>query len=622
MLCVVMLGKPDGGYRPIGIETAVLRLWGRLRRPAVRAWELAKAGRQYFYGCAGKSSVGSVWQQQLTAEYAAATGQQHAAILIDLEKCYELFRHADLIRRFLAGGLPASIARLCIASFQLRRYICIAGACSSCVELAGTIVAGNFAATSALKSALLETLDSVAQGWPWVSLYVYVDDMTLQAIDRIRGRLAARLGGAARQLTGGLERDLRCKVNGKKTVILASCGRLYRDVCLALRHASFQRVCRVKSLGIDAGAAGRSGMVRGQRIRVVAKRKPNFSALRAGGARAMLPRLWKTGCARAVSYGCAASGIAEYQLDSVRSVCGQVQHGPGKGRSNTLSPVMAGPKVDPWFDFILEPIYAWAAAVWRGLGPRLRHAVVAFDQAARRLQQGHGSAMHGRGPASATVQALYRIQWQPINAMLWVSDKGVRLDLRRHCPRDVVSLASGAVVGKQWAHIARSTGEPSLEAGATFGPVLRLLRGSFGKAEPRAAQQLRSAVSGALWPQARLAERGLQASDRCPFCGTGKGTIRHYVWACPATLGLRGEVDLRIRAAAASSDEEHPLWSRALLMSTAPFAPAPLEQADPRWEVSGGPGLFEGPCYLDGSVLRGRDQVRTRGALQLSWSMA
>ena len=38
-IMVIMLGKPKGGFRPIGLFTSFYRLWAKARRPYAEAWE-------------------------------------------------------------------------------------------------------------------------------------------------------------------------------------------------------------------------------------------------------------------------------------------------------------------------------------------------------------------------------------------------------------------------------------------------------------------------------------------------------------------------------------------------------------------------------------------------------
>ncbi len=63
--CIAMLIKLDGGHPPIGILQSFIRIWGKVRRRHVAAWEVRRASRTFFFswGCQGKSAQASVWAQ-------------------------------------------------------------------------------------------------------------------------------------------------------------------------------------------------------------------------------------------------------------------------------------------------------------------------------------------------------------------------------------------------------------------------------------------------------------------------------------------------------------------------------------------------------------------------------
>eukprot|EP00959_Pyramimonas_sp_CCMP1952_P244665 5114352-Pyramimonas_sp.AAC.1 len=69
----MLLPKPVGGHRPIGMFTGPYRLWGRLRRPFAQAWEV-KNFRPWFAAgkCMGASDT--VWRQALLSEGGVASG--------------------------------------------------------------------------------------------------------------------------------------------------------------------------------------------------------------------------------------------------------------------------------------------------------------------------------------------------------------------------------------------------------------------------------------------------------------------------------------------------------------------------------------------------------------------
>ena len=108
---IVFLGKPDGGYRPIGLLASLVRLRGAARRPEVRAWEQGKASQAFFWGSGGRGAEECIWDQAVEAEYALSTGKEASAVLLDLVKAYELFRHDVLKKRLWQAEFPLAQAR-------------------------------------------------------------------------------------------------------------------------------------------------------------------------------------------------------------------------------------------------------------------------------------------------------------------------------------------------------------------------------------------------------------------------------------------------------------------------------------------------------------------------------
>ena len=78
LLTLVFIPKPDGGKRPIGLLTGVMRLWGKTRRPFGKQWEEQNA-RPYFWAGHGRPASDSAHQQALRAEVARARGQESAS---------------------------------------------------------------------------------------------------------------------------------------------------------------------------------------------------------------------------------------------------------------------------------------------------------------------------------------------------------------------------------------------------------------------------------------------------------------------------------------------------------------------------------------------------------------
>ena len=213
--------------------------------------------------------------------------------------------------------------------------------------------------------------------------------------------------------------------------------------------------------------------------------------------------------------------------------------------------------------------------------------------------------MHGMGPAHATVAELKRLGWKAKNAALWTMQDGRELDLSRWCPGTVATLVEKAVGQAHWRDLAAK--HPELEHlahGALIEPLRRMVTGSGYLPSERYRRSLFAAVTGRIWAQADLNERGLAADSACRACGHVNGTRRHLLWACDALAeGRRQWAVPGLMHLAAASDQEDVLWTRALLPDPTALLPMPRAMSTPRWfgPCPDGP-ILQGHIFTDGSL--------------------
>eukprot|EP00969_Alexandrium_andersonii_P061082 2692322-Alexandrium_andersonii.AAC.1 len=73
-----------------------MRVWAKARNDAVKLRQEGSAARAYFAGGSGFGAQEAVWQQQLESEFAKVSGDDFAAVLLDLRKAYALVQHLTL----------------------------------------------------------------------------------------------------------------------------------------------------------------------------------------------------------------------------------------------------------------------------------------------------------------------------------------------------------------------------------------------------------------------------------------------------------------------------------------------------------------------------------------------
>ena len=92
LVLIVLLPKPDGGLRPIGLFASVIRLWSRARADIGRAWQAANSIPALFGG-AGMGAQRAAWTIAARSEAAAAGALDTALGLLDLVKAFETIPH-------------------------------------------------------------------------------------------------------------------------------------------------------------------------------------------------------------------------------------------------------------------------------------------------------------------------------------------------------------------------------------------------------------------------------------------------------------------------------------------------------------------------------------------------
>ena len=96
LLLIVLIPKPDGGERPIGVFPMVLRAIDRWYRWHYGADWLKRQPTGAHYGLKGSTVEDAVWRQALLGEWSAAVGMAAATFLLDIGKAFEHIRHDRL----------------------------------------------------------------------------------------------------------------------------------------------------------------------------------------------------------------------------------------------------------------------------------------------------------------------------------------------------------------------------------------------------------------------------------------------------------------------------------------------------------------------------------------------
>ena len=223
---VVMLSKPQGGFRPIGLFTSFYRVWGRCRRAQCRQWEATHQHEVNAY-TRGHSAISAVWLITLQAELGQREQETSIAVLWDMKQYYE---HLDRDRlrhecheqeRFspVPGGGGAG-------SLSKRAHHHDANPCQACGQVndrRGSRVPHHH--HHSYPSLHLEAHSCLCGerggGTPQVILRIFVDDFTTNT-RAARQQAIQHMCDATEDLQCWVEDDMQCTIAADKAEVVCS----------------------------------------------------------------------------------------------------------------------------------------------------------------------------------------------------------------------------------------------------------------------------------------------------------------------------------------------------------------------------------------------------------------
>lgn len=233
----------------------------------------------------------------------------------------------------------------------------------------------------------------------------------------------------------------------------------------------------------------------------------------------------RTGGTAAFTVGQYATGIPPSTLLAPRrAVAAAVAPASGSGGQNTdLALIMADGSgrgsAGLAFGAHAQPICFWAMAIWNKWMP-LDELQSMVWEAKTKLTLAAFPWRHVHGPATATVAACARIEWELKDASAIVTDEGRKVELELDPPAVVKKEAIETVKRWRWRRIAATF--PQMEiVGANVGGEMRPIwskkqQEGWCPAEKKAA--FKSNFSKRQWLQARLFAAKLADTRACNAC--------------------------------------------------------------------------------------------------------
>ena len=566
---IVLLPKPDGGRRPIGLFQAAVRVWMRIRAPGLRQWEHDQH-KDALHGGQGSSASRAAWLSAWEAEDADLSDEHYAQALLDLEKAFETVPHEALWHAARKHGYPLSVLRLALKAYVAPRVISCDGAFSRKVKASRGITAGSGTATAELRALLLDLIDELATEYPDVTATFYVDDANLEtrvpkpkltpcpvgisrrthmqkaAADNFKAAMTAcnRISGATTHIVRYFEEKLGMIVSAKKSKLLASSPALAKAAAGLVAGRKVTAAVQGNMLGFGTTAGKRRTMAQLQaRVKKFAGKRKRIITLRACGISSR--ELTRAIAMPAIGYGLEATGIGDSRLHQLRGQVVRTAH-PGAAGGNLdcewYAYDAADGTDDPAFQAHLLPLHALSMAwweQWRTQGDLSRAHRAACDHlTAASSHKGH-IWTQVRGPTAAAILTAERLGWSFKDARNIIADCGRTIDLARDPPAYVKRLVIAAV--RRWRlgnvlqhfHATRGLVMPAVggaqaSGGSSHGRHItpsmthwhqranvvaslwhfpESIRGGWSSSDRKAAAPtfLASAMAGRQWPQAKCA---------------------------------------------------------------------------------------------------------------------
>jgi hypothetical protein len=255
-LIAVLILKLKGlkaSHRALGIFPGLYRLWARLRRCLLQAWEVENQLPCLAWQ-KGSSCVEVVYRQSLLAEGHRGEGLITAAFLWDLSDFYEHISREKLKENATALGMPGLLITIAVNQYQGSRVLCMGQLAMRARPARRGIPAGCAFATYFVQAYTARQYDSFQRQHPETPLSVFIDDLTVQIHDVSSERVVFKAAQAADDLLTLVQEELECSVSKPKAALVCS----DKDTLIKLRRSfgTFAGPCsRVASnLGIDFSA--------------------------------------------------------------------------------------------------------------------------------------------------------------------------------------------------------------------------------------------------------------------------------------------------------------------------------------------------------------------------------
>ena len=545
-IMVQLIDKPKGGFRPICLFAAAVRVWERMRRPLCQDW-CARCARPYWAFTAGAGAELTVWRQVARVEANSADKSLvTAGSLRDMRKFYESVDLEVLKERFCKTGFPEPIARVLINLWRGPRAIKMLTTVHWRKHYARSgLPAGSSFADLAVIAYCIEQYDGLVDRWPRVTLSVYVDDQQISSTGT-RKQVIADVVGATEDLEDIVKEEFKASFAADKSTHVGSDQALADSICKALTAGAGEAATAVENLGCDYQVGDRRAAPRGLRKRAARTKKltrrVKIIARMRRSTQKGKDRLFgiaKAGARPMASFGCKVMGYSDNELKVLRRRLAATAAPTARGSLSAKLAIIGDPAVAE----AIGPASAWAAECWRsttGDPKSLTGAELAWAWKNAASQEGGWAS--SRGVARRCILTLGRLGWEMPGPFTFLNEFGEKVSLTKTAPSLVDDMLREANQRSLERQVARKldVGDDDM-ARVCCDTVRRVLSPASKKIDALGKSLVRAMACGSYWTRSRMREAGYEVEDVCPLCNSPGDTLHHRLWSCHAGEQQRKE---------------------------------------------------------------------------------
>ena len=537
--------------RPIGLFRGQVRLWGRMRTPYVRKWEVKECNDQFFTNAAGKKVGDSCWRTAIKAKLATSDGQKALDYQGDIQGCFEHVDRAILWDKGKSAGYPLPILRFSLASYAWPRVIVLDGITSDYIKAKTGIVAGGSHATTELKLYVRDDMRAIVKKHKEVRVVLQVDDIIMSAVHASANILINMMYQAVKDIVIAFEHNLCMKFAPSRSCILSNDPVVANRARTSMGKHAGKVLKQIARLGITY-SAGRRQKLKPQLERVrralMRSRRIKFLAM---ASKKQASKLFFAGTMPAASFGIDTVGMGIMDVRRLTRAAADANHMNKAIKFNPLAWALMRHKgrVQPDILVSIAPTLRYAEEWWNATDNSLagvellnpKDLVNAHSQATEEMTNKkwtHSTfscspvALAIKGFEKAGLQMVDPVHFKDTNDNIFNITHLSPALLKPYLIDKMEQKMVDQYVEDQMKKLLTSEAQELSMEGLWTEPLIRALKtkgkGALTFRQKRYAMNF---ICNNIVTGLRLRDQGFMTDGRCPFCNR-LDTVTHRVFTC------------------------------------------------------------------------------------------